>query len=107
VYVSPEHRRKGLFSLLYNHVRNAACAAKACGLRLYADDQNSNAHATYERLGMKSHYKVIISINHLFKEHDPTIPAMQALKGSSPLGKSLKVEMLCIFVAFRTLGMLF
>ena len=58
VYVSPGHRRKGMFSLLYSHVKSTALAAQACGLRLYADDQNSKAHATYEELGMTSHYKV-------------------------------------------------
>ncbi|GIL64958.1 hypothetical protein Vafri_18814 [Volvox africanus] len=58
VYVQPEHRRRGLFRALYNHVRGEAQAAGAAGLRLYADVTNEGAHAAYEGLGMRSHYKV-------------------------------------------------
>ncbi|GIL78628.1 hypothetical protein Vretimale_6228 [Volvox reticuliferus] len=58
VYVQPEHRRRGLFKALYNHVRREAQAAGAAGLRLYADITNERAHAAYEGLGMQSHYKV-------------------------------------------------
>ena len=58
VYVQPEHRRRGYYRALYRHVREAAQAAGACGLRLYAADSNAKAHATYESLGMSSHYRV-------------------------------------------------
>ncbi|KAF8068388.1 hypothetical protein HT031_002077 [Scenedesmus sp. PABB004] len=58
VYVDPGHRRQGCFTQLYDHVRHAARAAGAVGLRLYADVGNARAHAAYERLGMTSHYKV-------------------------------------------------
>ena len=40
---------------LYEHVRHLAREAGAVGLRLYAYDTNSRAHATYERMGMTSH----------------------------------------------------
>ncbi|KAL3157680.1 hypothetical protein ABBQ32_012116 [Trebouxia sp. C0010 RCD-2024] len=58
VYVHPDHRRKGFFRQLYKYVRQAAEQAQAGGLRLYADTTNEKAHATYEALGMTSHYKV-------------------------------------------------
>ncbi|GFR48746.1 hypothetical protein Agub_g10704, partial [Astrephomene gubernaculifera] len=58
VYVRPEHRRKGHFRALYGAVRQAAREAGAAGLRLYADVANARAHAAYEVLGMRSHYKV-------------------------------------------------
>jgi GNAT superfamily N-acetyltransferase len=58
VYVTPSLRKRGIFKALYHHAKEAAKEAGSCGLRLYADDHNTNAHATYERLGMTSHYKV-------------------------------------------------
>ena len=58
VYVDPSHRRIGLFRKLYQHARAAAVEAGAAGVRLYADMGNLSAHATYERMGMTSHYKV-------------------------------------------------
>eukprot|EP00798_Chlamydomonas_sp_ICE-L_P031305 gene31306-6452_t len=58
VYVQPEFRGKGLFKLLYNSVREEAEKQGACGLRLYADDDNKAAHQMYEKLGMTSHYRV-------------------------------------------------
>ncbi|WIA10628.1 hypothetical protein OEZ85_010810 [Tetradesmus obliquus] len=57
VYVKPQHRKQGHFKALYNHVRDEAHKAGAAGLRLYADAANTRAHATYEKLGMSSHYK--------------------------------------------------
>ncbi|GLC46901.1 hypothetical protein PLESTF_000899700 [Pleodorina starrii] len=58
VYVQPEHRRRGYFKALYDHVRREAQAEGAAGLRLYADVENTRAHTAYEGLGMRSHYKV-------------------------------------------------
>lgn len=62
VYVRPDCRKNGHFKALYAYVRSEAVAAGAAGLRLYADDSNANAHATYQRLGMSSHYKVMLYI---------------------------------------------
>ena len=62
VYVAPAHRRRGIYSELYRHVREAARAAGACGVRLYADNGNAPAHAVYTRLGMISHYRVFEDI---------------------------------------------
>jgi ribosomal protein S18 acetylase RimI-like enzyme len=54
VYVAPTSRRQGVFKRLYEHVRVQAVSDPAvCGLRLYAEQANHNAHKTYTRLGMK------------------------------------------------------
>jgi ribosomal protein S18 acetylase RimI-like enzyme len=54
VYVRPEARRDGVFSALYRHLEKEAKAApKVCGLRLYAETENTRAHSTYESLGMR------------------------------------------------------
>lgn len=59
VYVVPGARRRGVFSALYQHVRAAAVAEGAGGLRLYADNTNGRAHETYRALGMNGdHYRV-------------------------------------------------
>ena len=53
VYVHPDHRRNGVFSRLYRHVESLARQEPGvCGLRLYVEDQNVRAQATYEALGM-------------------------------------------------------
>jgi ribosomal protein S18 acetylase RimI-like enzyme len=53
VYVHPEFRRRGVFRALYRHVRELARARPdVCGLRLYVEQHNARAHATYRRLGM-------------------------------------------------------
>lgn len=60
VYVHPDFRRRGLFRDLYDHARAAAKAAGAVGLRLYVENHNAVAEATYAKLGMvDSHYKVM------------------------------------------------
>ncbi|HET6470604.1 MAG TPA: N-acetyltransferase [Pseudomonadales bacterium] len=60
VYVRPEHRRKGVYSALHAHVRDAARAdPKACGLRLYVERENTGAQATYRAMGMvETHYRL-------------------------------------------------
>ena len=53
VYVTPEWRRRGVFSALYRHVEKLARAdTDVCGLRLYHEINNDRARATYEALGM-------------------------------------------------------
>jgi len=53
VYVRPERRRAGLFSRLYQFVKNEAQRdERVCGLRLYVERENTSAQATYRRLGM-------------------------------------------------------
>ena len=65
VYVHPDFRRRGVFSALYRHVEKAARAAGAVGIRLYMEEANKAAQATYERLGMKlGHYRVLEQMFH-------------------------------------------
>ena len=53
VYVAPGYRRQGVFTALYRHVRQLAEASgNAAGLRLYVEQDNARAQATYESLGM-------------------------------------------------------
>ena len=57
VYVLPEYRRRGVFRLMYNHIRLLAEKNDIAGLRLYVETKNSAAKKTYESLGMSSeHY---------------------------------------------------
>lgn len=58
VYVLPEHRGKGVFKSLYQHVKQMCIDNKGVGLRLYADTRNVNAQNTYKKLGMSTHYLV-------------------------------------------------
>jgi ribosomal protein S18 acetylase RimI-like enzyme len=60
VYVHADFRRRGVFSALYRHIEKVAAAAGAVGLRLYMEEENTNAQATYERMGMHlTHYRVL------------------------------------------------
>ena len=55
VYVDLPYRRQGVFKQLYDHVaREARESPDCCGLRLYVEDNNQAAQATYSRLGMVS-----------------------------------------------------
>ncbi|WP_321478257.1 GNAT family N-acetyltransferase [uncultured Paludibaculum sp.] len=54
VWVEPELRGRGIFKALYAHVEALARANQGvCGLRLYVEQDNERAQATYERCGMK------------------------------------------------------
>lgn len=61
VYVDPQHRKQGVFRLLYTHlkeiIRNRPDVA---GLRLYVDEHNAIAIKTYLALGMEtSNYQML------------------------------------------------
>lgn len=60
VYVLPAHRRRGVYRVLHDKVRDMARAdAEACGLRLYVERDNDGAMATYRALGMhETHYRM-------------------------------------------------
>ena len=54
VYVEAEHRGRGIFTRLFNHVvEESKVNSKVCGLRLYVDRENGPAHAVYARLGFE------------------------------------------------------
>ncbi len=53
VYVRPESRRSGVFRTIFEHIRAAAHAdPQVIGLRLYVENDNTAAHATYQGLGL-------------------------------------------------------
>jgi GNAT superfamily N-acetyltransferase len=58
VFVSPEHRRKGVYRKLYEYVKDQVIQnSDLKGIRLYADKSNMGAHQVYEKLGMTpDHY---------------------------------------------------
>jgi predicted GNAT family acetyltransferase len=60
VYVTPDHRRRGIYAGLYTHVRAMVDAEPSIrGIRLYVDTRNTSAQEVYARLGMSGeHYKV-------------------------------------------------
>jgi len=63
VYVIPAARRGGVFRALYADVEQRARATpRVIGLRLYVENDNGNAQATYAALGMSdAHYRLLQS----------------------------------------------
>lgn len=61
VYVAPEHRRRGVFNLLYAHVKQIVEESDLySGIRLYVEEHNDRAMATYHKVGLKTeHYKLM------------------------------------------------
>ncbi|MFT5663753.1 MAG: ribosomal protein S18 acetylase RimI-like enzyme [Urechidicola sp.] len=54
VYVQPQYRRMGLYSKLYEKVKNLAQdKGNVCGFRLYVEHENITAQKTYRSLGME------------------------------------------------------
>jgi GNAT superfamily N-acetyltransferase len=57
VYVIPSYRRKGIFRIMYSHIKQEAEEKNIAGLRLYVESNNEPARKTYEAMGMSSqHY---------------------------------------------------
>jgi GNAT superfamily N-acetyltransferase len=53
VYVRADARNSGVFRLLYERIEaEARAAGNICGLRLYVERHNTNAQATYKKVGM-------------------------------------------------------
>lgn len=53
VYVSADHRRRGIFAAIWTAIRKAAeVQGDVIGIRLYVENDNRTARATYEHLGM-------------------------------------------------------
>lgn len=61
VYVKPEFRKQGVFSSLFQHVSKLARADSAvCGIRLYVENENAPAQATYHARGFeRANYEVM------------------------------------------------
>ena len=54
VYVRADFRRQGVFRSLIQHLQAEATASpNVVGLRLYVEEHNTSAQATYEQLGLK------------------------------------------------------
>ena len=64
VYVTPEHRRHGVFRALYAEVeRRAAGHADVVGIRLYVERENARAQRTYASLGLhEDHYRMYAKV---------------------------------------------
>jgi len=60
VYVVEEYRRKGVFSLFYEFIKEkAALLEEVGGIRLYVDKTNHAAQNTYNKMGMNGeHYQL-------------------------------------------------
>lgn len=57
VYVRPTHRGTGLYSQMYQYVKQLATdAGDVCGFRLYVEKDNERARKVYEKLGMEETY---------------------------------------------------
>ncbi len=61
VYIRTDVRRKGVFRSLFEFVRTAAeRESEVIGIRLYVEEENLSAQATYRSLGMsKTHYQLM------------------------------------------------
>ena len=54
VYVKPEFRRQGIFTKLYEFLKEKAIQEQdVCGFRLYVEQSNHTGQNTYSRVGMK------------------------------------------------------
>ena len=60
VYIEPNERRKGIYTELYNFIRESANNNPSiCGFRLYVEKENILAQNTYEALGMmETNYRI-------------------------------------------------
>ncbi|MDX9771920.1 MAG: GNAT family N-acetyltransferase [Bacteroidales bacterium] len=59
VYVIPGYRRKGVFRMMYDHVKKEGVEQGIAGLRLYVESENIRAQKTYEAMGMNGqHYRM-------------------------------------------------
>ena len=65
VYIVREARGKGIYSRLYEFVKDeAAKKGDVCGFRLYVERENTHAQKVYEKLGMKN------TVYFMYEEHE-------------------------------------
>lgn len=60
VYVEKEYRKKGVFSKMYDYIKEIVSNSdQYTGIRLYVDKTNTSAQDVYDRIGMNGeHYKL-------------------------------------------------
>lgn len=59
LYVSPGHRKCGVFRKMLAHVESLARTRGAAGIRLYVEKANTGAQKAYQNLGMSNrHYEL-------------------------------------------------
>ena len=79
VYVTRPWRRRGIYRLLYNHVKQLAAKERnVCGFRLYVERENRAARKTYAALGMYqtpyAMYEELIPDRRFFRPVEPVEP---------------------------------
>lgn len=52
VYVEGEFRGRGIFRMLFEHLKQEAVRGKGVGVRLYVEEENHSAQEVYQKLGM-------------------------------------------------------
>lgn len=63
VYVTPEHRGRGVYRRLYTEVlRHALEDGRVCGVRLYVERDNTVAQDVYKALGMENSGYLVFEI---------------------------------------------
>ena len=63
VYVSPGHRRRGVFTKMFEYTESLARTAGTAGIRLYVDNTNKAAKKVYTNLGLSNkHYELFEKI---------------------------------------------
>jgi ribosomal protein S18 acetylase RimI-like enzyme len=60
LYVIPEYRKKGVFRMMYDFVKERVTSSgEFVGIKLYVDQHNETAQKAYEKVGMESsHYRL-------------------------------------------------
>ena len=63
VYVDKNHRKKGIFAKMVEHIKSKASENNIDIIRLYAHEDNKNARKAYEKTNMKKQPYVIYEIS--------------------------------------------
>jgi GNAT superfamily N-acetyltransferase len=72
VYTVPQYRGQGVFKALYAHVDSLARKdTSICGLRLYVEQENARAQATYERCGMHRTVYQMFEVDFVIHRDEP------------------------------------
>lgn len=79
VYVHPEHRRRGVFRSLFQHILDMARTKGVPVVRLYVEHDNAAARATYESLGLNNSGYLVLEHFLVGSEQRPSVR-----RGNSP-----------------------